>query len=359
MEKIIFKPMSYDELSISLERLQRFKNPFKKYDRVYKEILFKHLISPKISLKNYHEFSSETLNFLVQHIWNESVKKINPDCTENYVINSYIFYEEAKEFSVNEIMIRLESDFTGSKNILKDIFEMSYPLNISGFLEIAETQTEVSKNIKRLIWLNNLIKKQKPNLEETYKLAEVYRNENCAKKPLKLIILAEGITEEILLPVFGSVAGINFDKNGIEILASGGKNPAARIYTEIYQETNLPILIILDNDAQEIADEIKKHIRPQDKLHLISGGEFEDILPDDLIFRAVNSHYALIGKIEKEELGFRGRKTDCLSNLWKLKGFGEFKKAEFAHIIAENIKTPADLSEGMQKIIQNISSLIV
>ena len=446
-DKIVFKPMSYEELSISLERLQRFNNPFRKFDRVNREILIKHLIFPKISLKNYYKFSFGAVNFLVQLIWNESVKAINPDYKENYELNSYLFYEEIKEFSAKEILKRIvfsesisgfakpanfaESEFICDENVLKDLFEqvgitfedkystinlldefskiyiavrMNYPINIDGFLQLAETpfmanefslQSDkagssdltsakqkqssdsafstpasqaskqattkvVSKNAKRLIWLNNQIKKHclAFDFEKIYELAKAYRNNNRSRKPLKLILLVEGATEEVLLPIFSAVAGVDFDKNGIELVDSGGKNQVARIYAEINQETNLPIFMILDADAQEIADEIRKNIRPQDRLYLISAGEFEDILPDELICRAVNSHYGLTGKIQKEEININSRKTDSFVSVWKQKGFGEFKKAEFAQIIAENIKTSADLSEEMQKIILNIQEMI-
>jgi predicted ATP-dependent endonuclease of OLD family len=211
------------------------------------------------------------------------------------------------------------------------------------------------------MWLKNLIKKHGLafDFEKIYELAEAYRNDNSARKPLKLILLVEGATEEALLPLFSSIAGIDFDKTGIELIASGGKNQVARIYAEINHEVNLPIFIILDADAQEIADEIKKHIRPQDRLYLISAGEFEDILPDNLICRAVNSHYGLTGNIKKEEININSRKTFSLENVWKQKGFGEFKKAEFAQIIAENIKISDDLSEEMRKIILNIKEMLL
>lgn len=403
-DKIVFKPMSYDELNISLERLQRFNNPFKRFDRVQREILIKHLIFPKISLKNYYEFSFGIRNFLAQLIWNESVRELNPDFKEIYYINLYLFYEEIKEFSAKEILKRIvfsenilgytkpidfsESDFISDQKVLKDIFEqsginfenkysnissldalseiyimlrMNYPLNIDGFLQLAEAKKNLSKNIKRLIWINKQIKKHDialNKLEKIYELAEIYRNNNYSKKPLKLLILAEGATEEILLPVFSSISGLNFDKNGIELVASGGKNQVARIYEEIKQETNLPIFIILDADAQEIAKEIKKNIRSQDRLYLISRGEFEDILTDELICRAVNSYYGLTGKIKREEINLHDSKINLLTNLWKQKGFGEFKKAEFAQLIAANIKTLADLSEEMKKIILTIQEMV-
>jgi len=405
-EKIVFKPMSYEELSISLERLQRFNNPFRKFDRVYREILVKHLVFPKISLKNYYKFSFGAVNFLVQLIWNESIKALNLDycekTKENYTLNSYLLYEEIKEFSAKEILKRIifsesisgfvkpanfeETDFICDENVLKDLFEqvginfeneysniknldafskiyftvrMNYPINIDGFLELAKDKKDVSLNIKRLIRLNNLIKNKNMAFEKIYEFAESYRNDNYSRKPLKLILLVEGATEEALLPLFSSIAGIDFEKNGIELIASGGKNQVARIYSEINNEVNLPIFIILDADAREIADEIKTYIKKKDRLYLISAGEFEDILTDKLICRAINSHYGLTGSIKKEEININIRKTVALADAWKQKGFGEFKKSEFAQIIAENIKNSADLSKEMRKIISNIQEMLL
>ncbi len=401
--EISFKPMSYDELSISLERLQRFNNPFRRHDRVCREILIKHLIVPKISLKNYHEFSFGEINSLAQFIWNQSVQMLNQDCAENYGINLYLLYEEMKEFYAGEILRKIifsenisgytkpanfaESDFIYNEAVIKNIFEenginikndnyglaeiyisagMNYPINIDGFLKIAETRENVSKNTKRLIWLNKQTKKATLNinskdlyneLEKLYNLAENYRKNFSSGKPVKLLILVEGATEEILLPVFASVAGIEFDKNGIEVLASGGKNQVAKIYSEIREEVNLPVFIILDADAEEIAAEIKENIRPQDRLYVLSAGEFEDLLPDNLICRAVNSYYGHTGKIKQEEINTSCGKTHSLVEVWKQKGFGGFKKAEFARIIAENIKDSADLSEEMKKIILNIKEM--
>lgn len=404
--RIVFKPMTYEELRISFERLQRFNNPYKKFERVYRDILFKHLIFPKLSLKTYSELNLGTIKYLVQLIWNKSVIGIKPDCNENNLINRYLLYEELKERSAKEILKKFifsanisgftkpanfcDSEFISDENILRNIFEqnginfddkfedlsspdalsgiyivlgMNYPLNTDGFLQIAEARNENSVNIRRLILINKLIKNDEtlsssPKLWEIqkkiYEAAEIYRNDYGLKKPLKLVILAEGATEEILLPVFSSVAGVNFDKNGIEIIDSGGKNHVARIYSEIRNELNIPVLIILDSDAHEVADSIRKELRPQDGLYLISEGEFEDILPDKLICKAVNSYYGLAGRIEMSEINTRRRKTAVLTEVWRQKGFGDFKKAEFARIIALHVTSSDDLSEEMQKIISRI-----
>lgn len=389
--------MTYDELCISFERLQRFNSPFKKHERVYRDILLKHLICPKISLKGYHEINIGDIKRLVQFIWNESVKNIKPDCEENNFINLYLLYEELKERSAKEVLKKFifspniqgftkpanfcDSDFISDEDVLIDIFEhngisfskenygldtfseiyiglgMNYPLNLDGFLQIAEEKKDKSANIKRLIWLNKQVKKEN-NIEKIYEAAKSYRDINNSGKPLNLVILGEGATEEILLPKFSAVVGVDFAKNGVEIINSGGKNQAARIYSELHKELNLPIFIILDSDAQQIAEEINNNLRPQDRLYLISKGEFEDILPDNLVCRAINSHYGLSGIVKKSEINVYESRTNCLSELWKQKGFGEFKKAEFAQIISENISSASDLSDEMRRIIYNIQEML-
>jgi hypothetical protein len=380
-DKIVFKPLSYQELCISLERMLRFNNPVKKYDRVYREILIKHLFFPKISLKIYHEYTFEQINFLVQVIWNESVKKLKPEVSQSNLLNLYLLFEETKAFSAKEMIKKMVSsqNFYDEKAFLKiknDDFsqylenldeyskayiesKMIFPINISGFLEIAKEQNGMSKNIQRICWLDNEIKNSNHiNLEEFYIVAERHRKDSFAQKPIRLVIIAEGVTEEILLPVFASTAGFDFDQNGVQVIASGGKNQAAKKYREIYEEINLPIFIILDADAKEVADEIQNIILPKDKLYLISGGEFEDIIPDELVCRSVNSYYKNIGAIKKEDIYVCERKASTLADLWKEKGFGEFKKAEFAHIVSENIKTTSDLSKEMVQIISEIRNII-
>ena len=90
-------------------------------------------------------------------------------------------------------------------------------------------------------------------------MAENYRNQNRSRKPLKLIVLVEGATEEVLLPLFSSVAGIDFEKTGIELVASGGKNQVARIYAEINLGVNLPIFIILESLFKIIGSFVQAH----------------------------------------------------------------------------------------------------
>jgi hypothetical protein len=145
-------------------------------------------------------------------------------------------------------------------------YSMSFPLNISGFLKIVEKseneKNEISQNIKRLVKLNNLIEKYSLSLEDSefltklesfYLLAEKNRGQYRLKYPVRLVVLVEGSTEEKLLPLFALKGGVDFAARGVEIIGAGGKNQVARVYNKFYKKLNIPILLILDADAESIA----------------------------------------------------------------------------------------------------------
>ncbi|EKE04007.1 MAG: hypothetical protein ACD_20C00120G0008 [uncultured bacterium] len=414
-KKLLIKPLEYTELIIALERLSRFQYPPQKKERVYKEILLKNTISPKISLKNYHNYSLGTINKLVQLIWNTSINILDGIKEPDYSVNTYLAYEEIKAFSAQTIVkdifesanikylknydlirpdtqdiiqdnkletqiIELlnENNFNipVKNNITKHfdlysgiyfLYNQSYPLNISGLLEYAaKHNNNLPDNIHRLIWLNNLVKEAGLNIEnedlpeqlnQIYNKAEKYREKQSAKYPAKLVILVEGATEEKLLPVFADKLGINFDKKGVQLIAAGGKNQVAKLYKKLYQKLNLPILCILDADAIEIAEEINGIIRNKDSLFLIQEGEFEDILPINLICKSINAFHGLTAEVYPTEIKTDISMTTALDNLWKEKGLGEFDKVKFARIVAENIKDTRDISSILDQIIELISKM--
>ncbi len=400
--------MNYRELNASLQRLIRFNSPFDKLERVYRETLTKHSIEPKINSRNFRNWEFSQTNGLFQHIWNESLQVF--DKNAGYELNLYLAYEELKQFSAAEFLKNLvQSGNPGYynpkrlapqdpdlyKNVqfneIEEIFiktgivnlevfnniygfnsmeklfmayKMMFPLNIRGFLKVSREKTyALPKNIKRLIWLDELIQKQdlslndprlRENLREIYLQAKDYRFENGALEPLELLILAEGVTEETLLPVFSEIAGIDFNKNGIKIISSGGKNQMLKLYARLSREINIPVLLIFDFDGREEALSLKPCLRDIDDIYIIQKGEFEDILPDSLVCKAVNVHYRLSGKINLCDIEGSQRKSRTFYRLWKEKGFGEFKKAEFARIIAANVNKSSELSEELHAIFEKV-----
>ncbi len=399
--------MSFEELLTSFERLIRFKYPNQNYDRFFREILIKFSITPKISLKNYYKYSLGSVNFLAAKIWNESLDKIAKQNEADYLINKYLVFEETKVFCAKEML----SDITKSENIINstnplenncsnsiesiksvlevngynfdkevssdfDEFEqlyfnvrLNYPLKIIRFLDFAENNNgkNYSDALKRLIYLNNLLKSEKylscktesKELFETiYNQSIIYREKAASLSPEKIIILVEGTTEEKLLPLFAKVNGLDFDKSGVKIIPSGGKNQVARIYRKYCDKINLPILIILDSDARPVKTEIESILKEKDRIFLIPDGEFEDIIPEKLIKNAINKYYSLLNSVSLEELRENSSKVETFEKIWKEKGFGEFKKSDFADIIADNISENEEVTGIMDDIFSIIKCML-
>lgn len=322
-----------------------------------------------LAFEELQEFSGE--EFIKNIMQSGNLSLYRP---KKYSLEDFDFCKKEHFTEIEEIFRKaglINTDFFDNANGFSDIeklfiaYKMNFPVNIQGFLNLSSAKR--SETVKRLMLIDELVNEQnlclqdadlREKLEIIYNKTKQYRNENGALNPLEVLILAEGATEETLLPVFSELAGIDFNKNGIKIISSGGKNQMLKLYAKLSREINLPILMIFDSDGYEEAESIKNSLRGKDDIYIIPKGEFEDILPDSLICRAVNLHYRLTGKINLSDIKDAEKKSRVLYCLWKEKGFGEFKKAEFARIIAKNIARETDLSEELKIIFEKIREKI-
>lgn len=86
------------------------------------------------------------------------------------------------------------------------------------------------------------------NISEFYSTTSNYRlNEAFFAKYL---ILVEGETEEMAMPIYLEKAGVKCDYSGISIIGVGGKNQIPK-YWRLFKNFNLPLLIIFDNDNSQ------------------------------------------------------------------------------------------------------------
>ena len=168
-------------------------------------------------------------------------------------------------------------------------------------------------------------------------------------------MLVEGITEEILLPAFSKFLGYDFYKEGFQIIPAGGKNQVVKLYYKLSQELRIPIYLLLDRDAEENILQIQPKLRDIDKIHLVSCGEFEDLLPKSLILKTINSHLNNFAFITEDDFDNTISAVKNLENIYKLKGLHEFKKAEFAKLVRQNINDNSDISTEIKDIIKEIS----
>lgn len=92
------------------------------------------------------------------------------------------------------------------------------------------------------------------------------------------IVLVEGQTEEYALPLYASALGIDFDKDNISVVETGGKGTIDRLY-RIFNEFSIPCYIIFDGDKNSPDPQVARQTRC-----LMSLMKQEDVVPDQTIF---------------------------------------------------------------------------
>lgn len=261
-------------------------------------------------LKNYAE-----------NILNLSLSEICSPKENDLKINKKLFDYENKIFNLNDEI-----------NIL-----LNNKINYNQAIELIDNNSVIN-----LRWLKSLSSDK--NLREELSL----------RFPVELVVIAEGITEETLLPVFAKKCNFDFNKNGIQICSAGGKNQVVKLFYTLSEQLKIPIFVLLDNDAKENFEQIKPRLRCFDKIHLLNGGEFEDILPKSLILRTLNDHFINLNSIDESEFK-EDRMVLNLEEIFKKKGFHEFKKAEFAQLIKAQVSLDEDISPEIKDIIKEIN----
>ena len=309
------KPLTKEQLTISIDRLTRFKDPEIKYLRVFKDIITNNLIEPKIKKQELDNMDYDELKRIAETIINSSFNENNND----FFINQKLYDYENSLFNINE----------NTKKLLKN------KINYKKIIEILPEN--VTNNLK---WFKTLAN-QTP-VEQSFGY------------PIQTIILCEGITEEILLPKFSQICDFDFNKYGIHILSAGGKNQVVKYFYNFADKLKIPIFILLDNDAQSNLMEIEPKLREIDKIHLLKSGEFEDLLPNSLIIKTLKYATQNISLAPIEDLENCPSKVEFLENFFKHRGLHEFKKSEFAQLVKENITDTNDVSPEIIEIIKEI-----
>lgn len=333
-DNIKFKLLTIQELIINLDRISRFKLPELTYKRVFISILNRYLITPKYSKTEIEMLDYTYVSKIVKKIWNESVKLHFPNSKQNLSVN---------------LALKLATNST-FKNIDKNIkILINTHLNFSPILENINYDT-APQNLK-------FLKKVSENFNSTkitYKDLEELRLKYSLLLPVKKLVIVEGITEEILLPIFANALGYNFDKNGIFLLGAGGKSKSPTLYYQLKNYLKIPINFLFDDDAIEIYDQLKNILEKKDNAIIIENGEFEDILSLNLIKRALNNEYLPATMLTIKELRCNQRMCKNLEYFYRTRHLGEFKKSKISKIIAKNVKYKTDVTEEIMLLIKNL-----
>ncbi len=333
LTKIKFSPVAQENLVIALDRLTRFKYPEIKYYRVFSDILCRYLLYPKLSKKQILNLDIQVLKKLFETIWNDSVKKYEPEVCQDKKLNAMLKNYICNTYSISDTVKKL----------------VEVDININGVLSIAKElygYDNLPLNLKFLIQLEN-------NSSDIFKL----RSKHSLLFPVQKVVLCEGITEEILLPGFASLNGYDFYKNGVKLIGAGGKNQVVKMYCELKEELKLPVFVLLDADAKASANIISSMLRNGDFVYLIKHGEFEDIFSLNLIKRTINNRYKNICESSIADFKKNAPMTKLLADFFRINELGDFQKAEFAKELSSNLKYKTDLTGEIIEIIEAIKAL--
>lgn len=309
------KPLTKEQIIISIDRLTRFKEPEIKYLRVFKDIISGNLTEPKYKKSELDSLSYTEVKNLAEYIINASLKEIT---IEDLTINRKLAEYEKSVFNIKDDTLAL-LDNKINYNAIIDLLPDNMPEN--------------------LIFLKSLSGKC----------------ENRSVFPVKKLILCEGITEEILLPKFANICGYNLADNGIYIISAGGKNQVVKYFYSFADCLKIPIFVLLDNDAGENYKEISPRLRPNDKIHLLKSGEFEDLLPKKLIIKTLKSVTSNIS-LPMDNIEDYKSNVEFLKEFFRHRGMHEFKKSEFAKSVKDNIQDITDVSDEILEIFKEIQT---
>lgn len=326
MEDLKIKPLTIEQLTISIDRLTRFKNTEVKYLRVFNDIITSNLIFPKFKKQELDELDYDIIKNYAEKIINLSIINLGAKEIFDGIINQNLYDYEKSVFNISK----------DCEKLLKN------RINYSGFINlIPET------DVKNLLWLKELA--------VTNDMRKI-REEKALHFPVEKVIICEGITEETLLPVFAKLLDYDFDKNGIHIISAGGKNQVVKTYYQLSEQLRIPIFVLLDKDAQENLYSIQAKLRPSDTCYILKSGEFEDLLPLNLVKRTIEYASQSLSLLDLEQLDESLPMVKQLEEIFRTRGLHEFKKAEFANFLKENIKDKNDLSEEISEIIARIGT---
>ena len=330
-----YKILSKEQLIISFDRLTRFKPAKEKYMRVFSDIISSNLIEPVYKKQDLQKLPAKEITNIADKIINNSLLELSP--THSTL---------PQDDFINKILKDYENSVFINDNDTQDFLDNKINFNL--FIPLIDESCPI--NLRWLKVLSNFINNENVDVDFLRQL----RSKNAIKFPIEKVLLVEGITEEILLPAFSKYLGFDFYKEGIQIIAAGGKNQVVKMYYKLIEELRTPIFILLDKDAEENINQIKPKLRSIDKIHLVSCGEFEDLLPKSLIIKTINNELNNFASITEDDLDNTLPEAKNLENIFKTKGLHEFKKADFAKLVKDNISEDTDISAEIASIVMEI-----
>jgi len=209
--------------------------------------------------------------------------------------------------------------------------------------------------------LSKLLKEKKENLVTGMVTAfDDTLKEHRASLPAEFLpeslILVEGQSEEILLPRFGELKGLDFCENAVHVKSCGGAKQVVRQYLNLRDILALPIVAILDADVVEEAEILKESLRDEDRLLVLANGELEDSFEPAAFIKMINEYIGATGSsafLPVDRLRTGESRVKQMTQFWRRNKLGSFDKIEFAQVVSqklESIDVPREFSTLMDTI---------
>ncbi|MBI1271420.1 hypothetical protein GC174_13405 [bacterium] len=170
------------------------------------------------------------------------------------------------------------------------------------------------------------------------------------------LVLVEGQSEEILLPRFGELKGLDFRKNAVHVKSCGGAKQVVRQYLNLRDILALPIVSILDADVLEEAEILKESLRDEDLLLVLANGELEDSFEPAAFIKMINEYIGTTGSstfLAVDKLRSGESRVKQMTQFWRRNKLGSFDKIEFAQVVSEKLESidvPREFSSLMEAI---------
>ena len=313
-----FKKIKQDYCITLLDRLTRFEPASVRYKRLFDDIISKFYLETDVKKLS----DTDKINIAAE------------------IINNSFPYCEFDDYFCT-LFMKLEEFYF--KNDSVSYQYLSKRLNICNIISSFGKNSIKQKNI---LWLMKIFE-NKPDLKNL-------ENPNSVLYPVKKIILCEGQTEFILLSTIFKLFDTDLENSGVYILPAGGKNQVARKYYKMSDIYNIPFFILLDNDAAAVKDTILAKLRSNDRLYLIKSGEFEDLIPAQIIKLTLNYIHKNDYNCTTEDFNTALPMVKNIENICKKYGFGEYKKASFASYLNDYIKSHCTKSDFFESEITEI-----
>lgn len=180
-------------------------------------------------------------------------------------------------------------------------------------------------------------------------------------RPVSLLVLVEGATEELLLPAIADVMGISLPDEGVEVLSVGGKSQMLTQLTQAIETLSVPVVILLDKDAEDLVTDLTYYKREQDQVLLLDAGEIEDTYSPELILETLKTAYpeqwAMLSCGDEIASLLKNGHVAGLEKLWHDYGLGRFNKVAFASALRDVMLREKRISPAMTELMQRILSV--